>query len=410
MGRIFSKEQKEEFKDILETLGESLDITQTQYDNLTRSYKAVGEFLQNDPVFEPYKPIVSPQGSLRLGTIIQPINPNDDLDVDLVYRLSEKNPMWTQKDIKDKVGSRLKGSDRYAPMVNKKEGGRCWTLLYRDNSDNPKEKYHMDILPSVADSKYVERMTRLFSENFSDQTVDQISIRITDKEAKDYATSTYKEDWLKSNPDGYALWFAHRCKADETVKLRAEAIVPVEKYNKKKTVLQRIVQILKRHRDMMFYNDTEDKPISIIITTLAARAYNGEQNLPEGLLNVVDNLEKSITKNEIGEDVVSNPVNPEENFADKWPTHSKRRKNFYKWLAAVKKDMHEILDGANRIQIQIIMGRVFGKNMIEKASSLLVERRKSKLATGAALLTSAGKVAANTVGKVINTANTFYGE
>lgn len=410
MGRILSKEQKEEFKDILETLGESLDITQTQYDKLTRSYKAVGEFLQNDPDFEPYKPIVSPQGSLRLGTIIQPINPNDDLDVDLVYRLSEKNPMWTQKDIKDKLGARLKGSDRYAPMIDKKEGRRCWTLLYRDNSDNPKEKYHMDILPSVADSKYAERMTRLFSENFSAQTVDQISIRITDKEAKDYATSTRKEDWLRSNPDGYALWFANRCKADETVKLMAEAVVPVEKYNKEKTVLQRIVQVLKRHRDMMFYNDTEDKPISIIITTLAARAYNGEQNLLEGLVNVVDNLEKSITKNERGEDVVSNPVNPEENFADKWPTHPKRRENFYKWLTTVKKDLHEILDGANRIQIQTTMGRVFGRDMIAKASSLLVERRKLKIATGAALLTSAGKVAASTVGKVINTANTFYGE
>ena len=410
MGRILSKEQKEEFKDILETLGESLDITQTQYDNLTRSYKAVGEFLQNDPAFEPYKPIVSPQGSLRLGTIIQPINPNDDLDVDLVYRLSEKNPMWTQKEIKDKVGARLKGSDRYAPMIDKKEGRRCWTLLYRDNSDNPKEKYHMDILPSVADSKYAERMTRLFSQSYSAHNVDQISIRITDKEAKEYAISTRKEDWLKSNPDGYALWFANRCKADETVKLMAEAVVPVEKYNKEKTMLQRIVQILKRHRDMMFYNDTEDKPISIIIITLAARAYNGEQNLLEGLLNVVDNLEKSITKNERGEDVVSNPVNPEENFADKWPAHPKRRENFYKWLATVKKDLHEILDGANRIQIQTTMGRVFGQDMIAKASSLLVERRKSKLATGAALLTSAGKVAASTVGKVINTANTFYGE
>ena len=77
-----NKEQKEEFKDILETLGESLDITQTQYDNLVKSYKAVGDFLQNDPVFDSYKPIVTPQGSLRLGTIIQPINPNDDLDVD----------------------------------------------------------------------------------------------------------------------------------------------------------------------------------------------------------------------------------------------------------------------------------------------------------------------------------------
>lgn len=410
MGRILSKEQKEEFKDILETLGESLDITQTQYDNLTKSYKAVGGFLQNDPEFESYKPIVTPQGSLRLGTIIQPINPNDDLDVDLVYRLTEKDPKWTQKDLKDKVGARLKGSDRYAPMLEKKEGRRCWTLLYRDNSDNPKEKYHMDILPSVVDGKYVERMSRLFSESFSAQTIDRISIRITDKEAEDYATSTYKEEWLKSNPDGYALWFANRCKADESVKLMAEAIVPVEKFNKDKTVLQRIVQILKRHRDMMFRYDTDDKPISIIITTLAARAYKGEKNLLEGLVNVIENMEKSIIKNDKGEDVVPNPVNLEENFADKWPTHPKRRENFYKWLAAVKKDVHEILDGANRIQIQNTMNRVFGKDLITKASSLLVERRKSKLTTGAALLTSAGKVAASTTGRIVNTANTFYGE
>lgn len=410
MGRLLSKEQKEEFKDILETLGESLDITQTQFENLARSYKAVGDFLQNDPVFEPYKPIVSPQGSLRLGTIIQPINPDDDLDVDLVFRLSEKDPSWTQKHLKDKVGARLKGSDRYAPMLEKKEGRRCWTLLYRDNTDNPKEKYHMDILPSVADSKYAERMTRLFSENFSEGTVDQISIRITDKEAVNYAISTRKEEWLKSNPDGYALWFASRCKADESVKLLAEAVVPIEKYNKDKTVLQRIVQILKRHRDMMFRNDTEDKPISIIITTLAARAYKGENDLLDGLVNVVDNLERSITKGKNGEDVVSNPVNPEENFADKWPAHPKRRENFYKWLAAVKKDVHEILDGVNKIQIQDTMSRVFGKEITTKASSLLVERRKKKLAAGTALLTSAGKVAANTVGKIVNTANTFYGD
>lgn len=119
MGKILSKEQKEEFKDILETLGESLDVTQTQYDNLIKSYKAVGEFLQNDSAFELYKPIVTPQGSLKLGTIIQPINPDDDLDVDLVYRLTEKDPRWTQKDLKEKVGARLKGSDRYAPMIEK---------------------------------------------------------------------------------------------------------------------------------------------------------------------------------------------------------------------------------------------------------------------------------------------------
>ena len=211
MRRELSKEQKEEFKDILETLGESLDITKTQYENLVKSYKAVGEFLQNDPQFEPYKPIVTPQGSLRLGTIIQPINPDDDLDVDLVFRLSEKNPEWTQKHLKERVGIRLKGSDRYAPMLDKEEGRRCWTLLYRDDSDNPKEKYHMDILPSVADSRYSEKIKRLFSDSFSDRTVDQISIRITDTESRNYEISTKQEEWLKSNPDGYALWFASRC-------------------------------------------------------------------------------------------------------------------------------------------------------------------------------------------------------
>lgn len=253
-------------------------------------------------------------------------------------------------------------------------------------------------------------MARLFSESFSAQTVDQISIRITDKKEEEYAISMNKEDWLKSNPDGYALWFANRCKSDETIKLMAETVIPIEKYSKDKTVLQRIVQILKRHRDMMFRYDKNDKPISIIITTLAARAYNGEKDLLEGLINVVDNLEKSITKNERGEDMVANPVNPEENFADKWPTHPKRREKFYKWLDAVKKDVHEILDGTNRIQIQTSMSRVFGKDIIEKASSLLVERRKSKLATGASRLTSSGKVAASTIGKVINTTNTFYGD
>ena len=125
---------------------------------------------------------------------------------------------------------------------------------------------------------------------------------------------------------------------------------------------------------------------------------------------MVDNLEKSITKNDKGEDVVSNPVNPEENFADKWPTHPKRRENFYKWLASVKRDVDDIIGGVGKIQIQDKMVRVFGNEVMTRASSLMVERRKTKLSTGAALLSSAGKVVAGTTGKIINTANTYYGD
>ena len=405
-----TKEQQEELDEILVALCESLDITQTQFDNLSRSYNAVGDYLKNDPQFERFNPIVTPQGSLRLGTIIQPINVDDDLDVDLVFRLSEKNPTWTQKDLKDKVGTRLKDSNRYSPMVKEEEGRRCWTLLYRDNSDNPKEKYHMDILPSVADKDYANKLTKLYAESFSEKSIDQISIRITDNKSEDYNTSKDIKDWLKSNPDGYALWFANRCKSDESIKMRAEDVVPIGKYNKEKTTLQRIVQILKRHRDIMFSEDTDNKPISIIITTLAAKAYHGEKDLLVGLTNVVTNLGKGITKDQYGIYWVANPVNPEENFADKWETHPKRKANFFKWLDAVKQDLINISDGSVKQIILKRLQRSFGKDTITHVATILAERRQAKIAVGAALLTNTGTVAAGPIGKTINTSNTFYGD
>lgn len=36
---------------------------------------------------------------------------------------------------------------------------------------------------------------------------------------------------------------------------------------------------------------------------------------------------------------VANPVNPEENFADKWIEYPQREKNFYKWLDQVEHDI-----------------------------------------------------------------------
>lgn len=64
---------------IYKVITETLSLTERQFDNLVQSYGAVGRYLENDPVFAPYHTVVSPQGSLRLGTIIQPINKDDDL-------------------------------------------------------------------------------------------------------------------------------------------------------------------------------------------------------------------------------------------------------------------------------------------------------------------------------------------
>ena len=401
-----NQQQREEFEKIILALGESLDITEKQYNALVQSYGAVGKYLQDDPELSAYDPLVSPQGSLRLGTIIQPINEGDDMDVDLVFRLKEKNPTWTQKTLKDKVGASLASSPRYKGMLDD-EGRRCWTLQYRQDSENLKERYHMDILPSVANKEYDEHMRSILAEGFDINKLDSISIRITDRERIGYNSQTDIQEWLKSNPDGYAIWFANKCR-EKVLKrqLLTEDIIPIGKYNPNKTPLQRIVQILKRHRDIMFDHDKK-KPISIIITTLAAQAYLGESDVLEGLVNVVEHLRDGITKDDNGNDKVANPLNPAENYAEKWIEDFQRRDNFYKWHDAVKRDLNAILSSKGTA-IWNSMNKPFGQLIVESANKRYSEGKKASFNSGGAKIAASGVL--GSIGQVLNADNTFYGE
>jgi hypothetical protein len=168
--------------------------------------------------------------------------------------------------------------------------------------------------------------------------------------------------------------------------------------------LQRVVQILKRHRDIKFNGD-KDKPISIIITTLAAKAYNKETDIITGLVNVVRNMRNNIEErwsDEHGKMIkwISNPVNDEENFADKWQEYPQREKNFFKWLDDVQKDLDDILGQRGR-GLQFInesMKAPFGKEAVSKAFSSYGEKylkqRESgtmKMAAGTGMLGIAGR-------------------
>lgn len=155
------------------------------------------------------------------------------------------------------------------------------------------------------------------------------------------------------------------------------------------------------------FKDDEDKPISIIITTLSARAYNGETSLLEGLTNVICTMENHIAKDHNGNFVISNPVNPEENFADKWPTHPKRKENFFKWLMQVKLDVHNIINGTG-VQLRENIGRSFGDEFSKKLFNLLTEQHRTS-ATNAGIKVAATGVLGS-VGKTLNAGNTFYGK
>lgn len=404
MIRNLTKEQKEEFNSIFDDMGKSLDISQSQYETITKNYQAVGKWLSEGALINALKPEIRPQGSFMLGTAIKPINENDDIDIDLVCELQNKPLSWTQYDLKQAIGNRIKENTQYSQMLEKQNGGRrCWTLLYRQNAE-AKEQYHLDILPCIVSSNYHIILEKSFSNNVANY--EPMAIRITDNKSGDYHTSTNVDTWLKSNPFGYAQWFFQKAIHNQTKLFSIQdSIQPVPQFQNSKYPLQRIVQILKRHRDIMFNGD-ENKPISIIITTLAAKAYKGESNILEGLYNVVHSMKNHI-ENRNGTCWVANPVNAIENFADKWEDEPKKKANFLNWILKVQADIDSILSSNDMFSIQNNLEKPFGKELITETFSTRAKRMKELRDNNKLKMSSVG-ILGGSIGQTVKP-HTFYG-
>ncbi|WP_010523158.1 nucleotidyltransferase domain-containing protein [Aquimarina agarivorans] len=365
---------KNELSEILNELGDHLDISKAEYDAAVKSYEAVGDWLSKptSPLHQ-FNPKILPQGSFMLGTMIKPINQEDDLDVDLVCKLENKPYDWTQKDLKNAIGNRLKNHDTYNSMIEDIDGGqRCWTLKYSDNSN-----YHMDILPAFADENFTVFLNESFN-NYQDTDTKKIAIRITDKELDNYDTEIDTDYWMKSNPFGYAKWFIQKATISSTKMMTLnEAVDPLREFEKEKPPLKRVIQLLKRHRDIMFSDsayDIENKPISIIITTLASRAYDKSENLIDAYINIVSNM-KSFIEDRVNiktgktEKWVVNPINNEENFADKWTITPQKETYFYEWLDELEKDLEKIRNSHNvgLHNLNESFTKMYGKNISNNA-------------------------------------------
>ena len=327
----------QQFSPVLEAIAETLDIPESHYELAIKRYESIGTWFERDKsIVAPYTPLIYPQGSFLLGTVTRPISEKDEYDLDLVSELNLLKDSITQADLKKLVGHEIKS---YAEAHNMKsmvkEGRRCWTLPYADGV-----QFHMDILPAIPDA--VEFKHLLESRGIEPSNWLDFAIAITDNTFPNY--NRIDPEWPRSNPKGYAEWFRSRMQTrfDAIRKsLMKRRIDEVPEY-KIKTPLQRAIQILKRHRDILFANAPDDKPISIIITTLAGHAYNNEPDVLATLQNVVVGMPRYIQRNN-GVVWIPNPVNPLENFADKWAEHPQRKENFYKWLSEVQKDLNTAL-------------------------------------------------------------------
>jgi hypothetical protein len=77
----------------------------------------------------------------------------------------------------------------------------------------------------------------------------------------------------------------------------------------------------------------------MIITNLAARAYEGEADLARALLDIVERMPDFVRPERPR---VPNPADPAEDYADKWARDSRLEKCFWDWHYAVKTDLAKL--------------------------------------------------------------------
>lgn len=349
---------------LLRSIAEELDIPPGKYQQAVERYSSVRKWLEDGEYPQTAgKPDIYVQGSFRLGTVIRPLKNGEeaDYDIDLACELRSSTAKISAQDTKQCVGRRLKAHGTYRGML-KKEGRRCWTLAYAEEDG---VGFHLDTLPCVPHPITMPGL---------DPRYGMQAISITDRQDE----SSYH--WLGSNPNGFADWFADRQRETFT------RVAPIRKLEilrqhpslfasladvpdqLVRTPLQRAVQLLKRHRDVRFcgHPDESDKPISIILTTLAATAYSQEPDVYSTMANLLDRIQRyqetGVIQCRDGRWTIPNPTNPSENFADRWNDEGSRRPEaFFGWLDWLREDLDELLNAASPTEVDGSLRKAFGQ-------------------------------------------------
>lgn len=354
---------KKHTEELLENAAEALQISPSKYEAAERSYTSIGKWLNRDNSrLKDADPQVYVQGSFRLGTVIKP-HSGDDYDIDLVCELTLSKSSLTQHQLKDALGYELKEYAKAHGMTTPEEGRRCWTQNYADGA-----QFHLDTLPAIPDG---EGMVQLLASKGLSSKWSESAIAITDRDHPNYKSITAY--WPHSNPKGYSDWFKSRMtviyeKRKKELAYALNASVEDIPDHKVCTPLQAAIQLLKHHRNTMFAERSDEKPISIILTTLAGHAYQQEPTISGALYNILQRMDDFIEIRN-GVSRISNPTDPAENFADRWQQYPERKDAFYEWLAQAREDFYNAATALNEESAVNTLTPRLGKPLIEASLS-----------------------------------------
>lgn len=376
-------------------LADKLNISETLYDRAVTAYTALADYIKDNN--KDWNVEIFPHGSFELGTVIKPVNDEDEYDVDLVV-LVRYPDFCDAHELRETIQAFLEAHGRYDGKIEEKK--QCLRVVYSDSA-----QFHMDVVCAK-------------SSEYDDENVIEVA-------KKDEQQAGY--DFKKSNPKGYIDWFKQsmnykRLLQEARMKASYEASTEVQELSlpKMKTPLQKAIQILKRHRDIYFQNNLDNRPSSIIITTLCALSYDNAKLYDSSNDNVYLTIKKMLETfpmflgtDSLGQYKLSNPSFPDENFLYKWNVDENQKKHFFQWIEKARADiisnpLQFLEDNPDKLRDILFSG--FGSNITRAAFESYGEAYKK--------LNSSLRIDKNTMSTTINEGeatvkpkpNTFYGD
>jgi hypothetical protein len=346
---------------LLDTIVDSLDIPKSYYQKAVDRHRSLGEWLcRAESRVAAFQPNVSSQGSFRYGTVVRPLVAGGEYDLDNVTTLELPKTAMTQKQLKHLYGDEVKAYAESHGMIEPvEEKNRCWRLHYSDEAT-----FHLDTLPCIAEERDV--VQRIASCGVPPKLAG-MAVAITDKRHPQYDQIT--GNLLSSNPRGFATWFEDQVRPwafaqihrliEQRLYASVEAVPPFEW----KTPLQRSIQLLKRHRDVMFRDNPGVGPISMIITNLASHAYAGEPDIFAALTNIVERMPQYVKP---GRPRVANPADPAEDYADRWTKDPALESNFWAWHTQAKSDIAKLPAFLSSDNLSLEIRRTFRVELSEE--------------------------------------------
>lgn len=256
--------KNERQRDMIKAI-ESLDITPSMYQNANEKYHALAEYLSRhtDVTLDMY-----PQGSFALGTVVRPFRNDKDgaYDLDFICEADINKGDTTPEELRRYIEKAISDGDLYGGKLDISD--QCLTIRYAEEGG---ASFSIDIVPAVHES-YEESDWLKKKSSRPDLIANAIAISMKDGN---------KYLWRTNNPKGLSLWFREinePYKAYARAEFRRKLFERTKYYNKvedipedmERSSVQRVIQILKRHRDLYYNNFPELKPISAIITVLVA--------------------------------------------------------------------------------------------------------------------------------------------